>query len=938
MPHAGPNAETNELLAIVSGVVAELRSGAAQPKVGLDSALDKELGIDSLGRAELVQRLESRFDVSLPDSLLATAETPRDLLRALRRAASRGDRVPEAVGPELPQAVGAADTPSHARTLLEALDWHVQAHGDRTHVQLYGDAERPEPISYGALAQGAQRVATGLREQGVEAGQCVAIMLPTSRDYLFSFLGVLMAGGIPVPIYPPARPSQLEEHLRRHRGILDNARAAILITVAEARAVARLLQLQVPALRRVVTAAELMAADPGPAGGQRGQAPGERDIAFIQYTSGSTGNPKGVQLTHANLLANIRAMGEAVQASSQDVFVSWLPLYHDMGLIGAWMGSLYFAFPLVLMSPLAFLARPKRWLWAIHQHRGTLSAGPNFAYELALRKIRDDDIDGLDLSSWRLAFNGAEPVSPGTIRRFAERFSRFGFRAEAMTPVYGLAECSVGLAFPPLGRGPVIDRVLREPLERGGQAVPAASADEDVLEFAACGQPLRGHEVRVVDEAGRELPERREGRLQFRGPSATSGYFRNPEASRGLFSGDWLDSGDLAYLAGGDVYLTSRVKDLIIRAGRNIYPYEVEQAVGEVAGIRKGCVAVFGSHDSGSGTERVVVMAETRLEGVQELARLREQVTAAATAFMDNPPDDVVLAPPHTVLKTSSGKIRRGASRELYERGGVGRRERALWQQLLRASLSSLGPALRRLGGRLVESLYAGYVWSLFAILAPLVWISVNLLPRLSWRWALIRGAARLLLGMARVPLSLEGLEQLPRGRPQVIVANHASYLDGIFLVAALPEPVAFVAKAELRGNFIAARFLGLIGAEFVERFDARRGVADTDQLTDRVRSGGALLMFPEGTFERAPGLLPFRMGGFLVAAQAGVVVLPLVIRGTRSLMRAGSWFPRRGAVRIILGSPLQPAGSDWVAAVRLRDAARAEILRHCGEPDRGQG
>jgi 1-acyl-sn-glycerol-3-phosphate acyltransferase len=212
------------------------------------------------------------------------------------------------------------------------------------------------------------------------------------------------------------------------------------------------------------------------------------------------------------------------------------------------------------------------------------------------------------------------------------------------------------------------------------------------------------------------------------------------------------------------------------------------------------------------------------------------------------------------------------------------------------------------------------------------------LLPRLSWRWALIRGAARLLLGMARVPLSLEGLERLPRGRPQVIVANHASYLDGIFLVAALPEPVAFVAKAELRGNFIAARFLGLIGAEFVERFDARRGVADTDQLTDRVRSGGALLMFPEGTFERAPGLLPFRMGGFLVAAQAGVVVLPLVIRGTRSLMRAGSWFPRRGAVRIILGSPLQPAGSDWVAAVRLRDAARAEILRHCGEPDRGQG
>jgi len=507
-----------------------------------------------------------------------------------------------------------------------------------------------------------------------------------------------------------------------------------------------------------------------------------------------------------------------------------------------------------------------------------------------------------------------------------------------MTPVYGLAECSVGLAFPPLARGPIMDRVLREPLERGGEAVAAAAGDEDVQEFVACGQPLRGHEVRVVDGAGRELPERREGRLQFRGPSATSGYFRNPEQTRRLFVGDWLDSGDLAYLADGDVYLTSRVKDLIIRAGRNVYPYEVEQGVGEVPGVRKGCVAVFGSPDPQSGTERVVVLAETRLQGVDEVARLREQVTAVASTFLDNPPDEVVLAPPHTVLKTSSGKIRRTATRELYERGGVGRRERALWQQLLRVSLSGLGPGLRRLRSRLGDSLYAGYMWTLFAVLAPLVWISVNLLPRLPWRWALIRRAARLLLRLGRAPLSLEGLERLPRGRSQVLVANHASYLDGIFLVAALPEPVVFVAKAELRGNFIAARFLRLIGAEFVERFDARRGVADTGQLTERVRSGRSLLIFPEGTFERGPGLLPFRMGAFLVAAQAGVPVMPLAIRGTRSLMRSGSWFPRRGRVRMIFGSPLQPEGAEWEAAVRLRDAARAQVLRHCGEPDRGQG
>jgi len=237
--------------------------------------------------------------------------------------------------------------------------------------------------------------------------------------------------------------------------------------VAEAKPVARLLKAQVNRLRSIVTPQEL--ARDAVAGRQD---IGARDVAFLQYTSGSTGQPKGVILTHADLLANIRAMGEAVRADSTDVFVSWLPLYHDMGLIGAWLGSLYFACPLVLMSPLAFLARPNRWLWTIHHHRGTLSAAPNFAYELCLSKVDDSDIDGLDLASWRRAFNGAEPVSPQTVRRFSDRFARYGFRPDAMAPVYGLAEAAVGLAFPPYGRGPVIDRIQREPFVSSGRAVP----------------------------------------------------------------------------------------------------------------------------------------------------------------------------------------------------------------------------------------------------------------------------------------------------------------------------------------------------------------------------------------------------------------------------------------------------------------------------------
>ena len=317
------------------------------------------------------------------------------------------------------------------------------------------------------------------------------------------------------------------------------------------------------------------------------------DLAMLQYTSGSTGDPKGVMLTHGNLLSNIRAMGNAIEASSNDVFVSWLPLYHDLGLIGAWFGSLYYAAPVIVMSPLTFIVRPEAWLWAIHRNSATLSASPNFGFELCNKRIEDSMISGLDLSSLRLVANGAEPVSPQTLRRFQERFAPYGFRKEAMAPVYGLAENSVGLSFPPIDQAPIIDRVQRTALTSRSEAILAKIDDVHAVEHVACGQPLPGHEIRIVDTLGRELADRKEGRIEFRGPSATQGYFCNEEKNRTLFDGDWLDTGDLGYIAGGSLFITGRVKDIIIKAGRNIYPEEIEEIVGDIDGVRKGCVAVF---------------------------------------------------------------------------------------------------------------------------------------------------------------------------------------------------------------------------------------------------------------------------------------------------------------------------------------------------------
>jgi 1-acyl-sn-glycerol-3-phosphate acyltransferase len=923
-----PDPTADALLDIVRELGSELHP-ARRPRITLDSALDRDVGLDSLARVELLLRLERRFGVALPEGTLINAETPRDLLNAVLNA--RMPESPQALAERIQSAPSAATVPEQARTLVEALDAHLHAQPERIHITLIDESGTAQEITYAALHAGAMRIAAGLLERNLPPRATVAIMLPTGAEYFFSFFGILLAGGIPVPIYPPARPSQIEDHMRRHGGILANAQARMLITVPEAKALALLLRSQVASLADILTPAEF---NTGAAGRIRPTARPD-DIAFLQYTSGSTGNPKGVVLTHAHVLANLNAMGRAIGVESTDVFVSWLPLYHDMGLIGAWLGSLYYGFRLVVMSPLTFLARPHSWLRAIHRYRGTLSAAPNFAYQLCARRIDERDLEGLDLSTWRLAFNGAEPVSPDTLEEFAARFEKRGLRRTALTPVYGLAECSVGLAFPPLGRGPRIDRIERATFINSGRAQPVSTPDADVLRIVACGHPLPGHQIRIVDGAGREVPERYEGRLQFTGPSATQGYYRNPEETRRLFDGAWLDSGDYAYIAEGDIYLTGRAKDLIIRAGRNIFPYELEESVGNIPGIRKGCVAVVGSVDPQTNVERVVVLAETREKDVDVRDKLKRQINDIAFELIGMAPDDIVLVPPHTVLKTSSGKIRRAACRELYERGGRSALERAVWWQLARLAMSAVMPQIRRALARAAEFAYGLYIWICFALLAPLTWLAsvLSRTPRASWRVS--RAGARALFRLSGTRLTVQGLEHVPPpGSRYVLVANHASYLDGIVLVAALPELLRFVAKRELENYFVTRSYLRSIGTQFVERFDLQRGLADTERLLELIHSGQALGFFPEGTFRRMPGLLPFRMGAFVVAAQAGAPVVPLALRGTRSILREGHWLPRRGALHVTVSAPIAPQGDDWDAAIALRDAARLEILHNVREPD----
>ncbi len=929
------------VLATVRTLALELHPRSLRVQsLGQGDSLEADYGLDSLARVELVARLERAVGVRLPERAFAQAETPADLLRWLD--AMPGLAAPDIAAPGVPASADAAppayvgraageELPSNVSTLIEALEWHARVHPDRVHMLLYGEDERAQPITYAELRNSALAVAGGLATRcGVVAGDRVAIMLPTGEAFFAAFYGALYAGAVPVPLYPPARPSQLEDHLRRVAGIIANAAAKVLLTVHEARAVSSLLRPLAPSLRRIGTVESLRgeAQAAGPAVRVAG------DIAFLQYTSGSTGQPKGVVLSHANLLANLRGMRDACGASSSDVFVSWLPLYHDMGLIGACLGAMTFGFTLVLMSPFAFLSRPSRWLWLAHRHRATITAGPNFAYELCVNKVRDDEIRGLDLSALRLTFNGAEAVSVDTVTRFGERFARYGLRRESMTPVYGLAECSLGLTFPPLGRGPLADVVDRSLLLAQGRAQPAPAGAIAPVRLLSCGRVLAGHELRIVSPEGVELGERMQGEVEFLGPSATAGYRDNPQASARLFDESWLRTGDLGYLAAGELYVTGRTKDIIIRGGHNIHPQELEEAVGRLAGVRKGGVAVFPARDAASGTERLIVLAETVETDAPRRERIATEINHLAVDLIGLPADEVVLAPAHSVLKTSSGKIRRAACRERFERGEAAQPVRAPWQQLSSLAAAAAAARVRASALRAGEIAWGAWACLVVFVCAPLAYAAVVAVPGLGARRRAARTGARVILGLWLTPPRLLGDASALQGGACVVVPNHASYLDGFVLTAALPAGIAFVAKHELEPQRFAGLLLRRLGTIFVERFDAQRGAEDAQRIDAALARGERLVVFAEGTLRRAPGLLPLHMGAFVSAAGNGVPVVPVAIRGTRRMLPGEDLFPRPVRLEVVVGAPIAAPGADWQAALALRAQVREWLLAQTGEPD----
>ncbi|HZA86457.1 MAG TPA: fatty acyl-AMP ligase, partial [Acidimicrobiales bacterium] len=506
----------------------------------------------------------------------------------------------------------------------------------------------------GDLHDQAKAHAAALQARGVRPGDHVALLSPTTRPLVTAIQGTWLAGATIVVLPLPMRLSSIDEFVGQTRQRIRNADAALVVVDSELAAFVA----PEPGDPPMVGFADL-AGDP--AAWVRPPDDPHR-LAILQFTSGSTSDPKGVMLPDGVLCANLDAVATAAELDpDDDVLVSWLPLYHDMGLVGLLTLPMATGTPLVLGAPQDFTARPARWMEWVSAYGGTATAGPNFSYVLATRALHRSD--ELDLSRLRVALNGAEPIDPDQVESFVEAGRRHGLRPEAVLPAFGMAEVAIGGTFPPPLSGMVTDCIDRRVLETERYAAPAEHGSPGSRRFALLGRAVRGLEIRVVDpDTGAVLHDREVGELEIAGTSVTTGYYRRPDANAELFHEGWLRTGDLAYLLDGELVMCGRIKDVIIVGGRNVFPEDVERSVGELEGVRAGNVIAFGV-DGERGRETLVVVAESKSD---DLTSVRRHVHDRVLDVVGVPPKDIVLVAPGTLPKTSSGKLQRSLCRRRY--------------------------------------------------------------------------------------------------------------------------------------------------------------------------------------------------------------------------------------------------------------------------------
>jgi fatty-acyl-CoA synthase len=518
-------------------------------------------------------------------------------------------------------------------------------------------------LSFHDVRLAAQRRAAHFMSQGIVRGDRIALVIPEGEHFIPAFLGGMWMGAVPVPLYPPLSLGKLDAFMDALVTILNVAKPKALVTTERVAKILWSAVGRIPSLTKVIIAEDLQREPSGTLPKVAGFV--EDDLAFLQFTSGSTALPKGVMVTHGSLAANCKAIVvDCLKVDpAHDVAVSWLPLYHDMGLIGLVLAPVFLKIPTVFIPTLSFIKNATVWMETLHKYKGTLSFAPNFAYALVTKRARAEQLARWDLSRMRVFGCGAEPINPETMRAFVAKFAAAGVKPTSLLPCYGMAEATLAISFIALDETLKVDSIDEGRYHKDQKAAPGKG-----LEVVSCGRVMPGHEISIQDDDGRILPERAVGQLCFRGPSVAKGYWESPEATREAGFGGWLRTGDLGYLADGEVYVSGRIKDILIINGRNYYPQRIEWLVDELPGIRKGSTVVFTR--PGASSEEIVVAAETR---DRDEAALKATIISKVSEEFSLSVSDVALVAPGALPKTSSGKLQRRKTREQYLTGRLGK-------------------------------------------------------------------------------------------------------------------------------------------------------------------------------------------------------------------------------------------------------------------------
>ncbi|MCO6431153.1 MAG: fatty acyl-AMP ligase [Deltaproteobacteria bacterium] len=546
---------------------------------------------------------------------------------------------------------------SSVLTLPAALEKAAKMDLAGTGLKFLRDGGESVGLSYPDILHQVIHAAGSLRRLGLRPGDRFGLLEPDQHTFVILFLAALHSGIIPVPLAPPASFGGLDVYCAHLKSIVDVTGLSHILTSSP---IKRIIDLDEKA--RIELSSNVLSQakfDIEPASISRDS------IAFLQFTSGSTLQPRGVTVTHGNLIANMHAIVERLAIRPDDITCSWLPLFHDMGLIGMLLTPIFIGIKAILMPPSMFLKRPLEWLKAISDGRCTISYAPNFAYGLCVKRVPDSELQNLVLSSWRVAGCGAEPIDYRTIENFCDKFKKCGFNARAFVPSYGLAESTLAVAFEDIEHGMKVDAVKRHSLARG--VADPESGGNSAVKIVCCGRPFAGHELMIAGDNLSPCPERVIGEILVRGPSIMKGYYNNQEATAAAMHEGWLRTGDLGYLVGGKLYVCGRKKDLVIIAGRNYYPSDIEAMVSQVEGVRTGNVIAFSI--SGEGVQEELVIAAEIAAGIERGRELVEAIRSHLLETLGVKASHVLLLRPGTLPKTSSGKLQRQRAKELYVAG-----------------------------------------------------------------------------------------------------------------------------------------------------------------------------------------------------------------------------------------------------------------------------